>query len=60
MRSSYTKDDVILLLKDITGLVEPQPTEERENLYSPANIIAKCCLLNMFPVKNIWRFTEKH
>lgn len=32
MRSSYNKDDVILLLKDITGLVEPQPTEERERL----------------------------
>lgn len=32
MRSSYTKDDVILLLKDITGLVEPQSTEEREKL----------------------------
>lgn len=30
MRSSYSKDDVILLLKDITGLVEPQSTEERE------------------------------
>ncbi len=32
MRSSYKKDDVILLLKDITGMVEPQPTEEREKL----------------------------
>lgn len=32
MRSSYKEDDVILLLKDITGLVEPQPTEEREKL----------------------------
>ena len=30
MRSSYLKEDVILLLKDITGLVKPQPTEERE------------------------------
>ena len=30
MRSSYSEDDVILLLKDITGLVEPQSTEERE------------------------------
>jgi hypothetical protein len=30
LRSSYSKDDVILLLKDITGLVEPLPTEERE------------------------------
>ncbi len=32
MRSSYRKEDVILLLKDITGLVEPQPTKERERL----------------------------
>lgn len=32
MRSSYSEDDVILLLKDITGLVKPQPTEERERL----------------------------
>lgn len=32
MRSSYTQEDVIFLLKDITGMVEPQPTEERERL----------------------------
>lgn len=32
MRSSYSEQDVILLLKDITGLVEPQSTEEREKL----------------------------
>lgn len=30
MRSSYHKEDVILLLKDITGLVEPLPAQERE------------------------------
>lgn len=30
MRSSYLEDDVTLLLKDITGLVEPLPTEQRE------------------------------
>lgn len=30
MRSSYKKEDVCLLLKDITGLVEPLPAEERE------------------------------
>lgn len=30
MRSSYSEEDVIWLLKDITGLVEPQPAEERE------------------------------
>lgn len=32
MRSSYREEDVILLLKDITGMVEPQPTKERERL----------------------------
>ncbi|MCI8300803.1 MAG: cysteine protease StiP family protein [Lachnospiraceae bacterium] len=32
MRSSYKKEDVILLLKDITGLVKPQSTQERERL----------------------------
>lgn len=32
MRSSYSDDDVILLLKDISGLVKPQSTEEREKL----------------------------
>ena len=30
MRSSYKAEDVTLLLKDITGLVEPLGTEERE------------------------------
>jgi len=32
MRSSYKETDVTLLLKDITGMVKPQPTEEREKL----------------------------
>ncbi len=32
MRSSYSEEDVTLLLKDITGLVQPQPTQERERL----------------------------
>ena len=32
MRSSYSEEDVILLLKDITGLVEPQPAKVREIL----------------------------
>lgn len=30
MRSSYRAEDVTLLLKDITGLVEPLPAKERE------------------------------
>ena len=32
MRSTYLNEDVELLLKDITGLVEPRSTEEREKL----------------------------
>ena len=32
MRSSFLKEDVTLLLKDITGLVEPLATNEREKL----------------------------
>ena len=32
MKSSYKEEDVTLLLKDITGMVMPQPTEERERL----------------------------
>ena len=32
MRSSYRREDVTLLLKDITGLVDPQPASEREPL----------------------------
>ncbi len=32
VKTSYSKDDVTLLLKDVTGLVKPQPTEERERL----------------------------
>ena len=32
LRSSYLTEDVVLLLKDITGSVQPQSTEEREKL----------------------------
>ena len=31
MKSSYKKEDVTLLLKDITGLLQPEATEEREH-----------------------------
>ena len=32
LTKKYKEDDVVLLLKDITGMVEPQSTEEREKL----------------------------
>ena len=31
MRSSYKAEDVMLLLKDITGMVEPEDTKTRES-----------------------------
>lgn len=30
MKSSYTKEDVIILLKDVTGMIEPLDTAQRE------------------------------
>ena len=32
MFSTYKKDDVTILLKDITGKLDPLPTAEREKL----------------------------
>ena len=55
MRSSYSEEDVILLLKDITGLVEPQPAKCGELIQS-GNITARCCLLNMFLQISICRY----
>ena len=32
MRCSYSENDVVVLLKDITGMIEPKSTEERDRL----------------------------
>ena len=32
VKSSYRREDVTILLKDISGLITPLPTEEREKL----------------------------
>ena len=45
MFGTYKPEDVTILLKDISGLVKPQPTEERE--------IPKCCPKSMNPHPNI-------
>ena len=49
MRSSYSDEDVILLLKDITGMVQPQPTEEREKLIQAGKHYSEICLLYTSP-----------
>ncbi len=48
MRSSYKKEDVIFLLKDITGLVEPKPAIERERL-----IQSGCHYCEMLPLEYV-------
>ena len=48
MRSSYKKEDVTFLLKDITGLVEPKPAIERERL-----IQSGCHYCEMLPMEYI-------
>lgn len=48
MRSSYREEDVTLLLKDITGQVEPLSTEERERLIQSG--VHYC---EMLPVKYV-------
>ncbi len=51
MRSSYKDEDVILLLKDITGLVEPQPAEERERLIQQGRHYSEMLPLEYVPTK---------
>lgn len=48
MRSSYKEEDVCLLLKDITGLVDPLPTKEREKL-----IQSGCHYCEMLPIEYV-------
>lgn len=51
MRTSYKREDVILLLKDITGLVQPQPTEERERLIQSGRHYCEMLPIEYVPTK---------
>ena len=55
MRSSYSDEDVILLLKDITGMVQPQPTEEREKLIQAGKHYSE-----MLPDRKSTRLNSSH
>lgn len=59
MRSSYSRDDVILLLKDITGLVEPQPTKEREKLIQSGKHYCEMLPVEYVPTKQYMRVYEE-
>ena len=59
MESSFLKDDVTLLLKDITGLVEPLPTEERERKIQSGTHYSEMLPLEYRPTKEYLRVYEE-
>ncbi len=59
MRSSYSEEDVILLLKDITGMVEPQPTEEREKLIQSGRHYSEMLPIEYVPTEKYMKVYEE-
>lgn len=55
MRSTYLDDDVVLLLKDITGLVKPQPTKERERLIQAGKHYSEMLPIEYVPTEEYMR-----
>lgn len=51
MKSSYRKEDVILLLKDISGLVRPQHADERERLIQSGRHYSEMLPLEYVPTE---------
>ncbi len=59
MRSSYMEEDVILLLKDITGLVKPQPTKERERLIQSGRHYSEMLPIEYVPTREYMEAYEE-
>lgn len=59
MRSTYRQEDVILLLKDITGLVEPQSTREREALIQSGRHYCEMLPVEYVPTQEYMRVYEE-
>lgn len=51
MRSSYFESDVQILLKDVTGFVKPQPTQERERLIQSGRHYCEMLPIEYIPTK---------
>lgn len=51
MRTSYSEKDVVLLLKDVTGLVKPQPAKERERLIQAGRHYCEMLPMEYIPTK---------
>lgn len=59
MRSSYRDEDVTLLLKDITGLVKPQSTEERERLIQSGRHYSEMLPIEYVPTQKYMEVYEE-
>ncbi len=59
MRSSYMEEDVTLLLKDITGLVKPQPTKERERLIQSGRHYSEMLPIEYVPTREYMEAYEE-
>ena len=59
VKTSYSKDDVILLLKDVTGLVQPQPTEERERLIQSGKHYCEMLPIEYVPTQKYMQVYEE-
>ena len=59
MESSFLKDDVTLLLKDITGLIQPLPTNEREQNIQSGTHYSEMLPLEYRPSKDYIRIYEQ-
>lgn len=59
MRSTYRKEDVVLLLKDITGLVEPQSTQEREALIQAGRHYCEMLPVEYVPTREYMKVYEE-
>lgn len=59
MPSSYRKEDVTLLLKNITGMVQPQPAQERERLIQSGTHYCEMLPLEYVPSETYMRVYQE-
>ena len=59
VKTSYNEDDVTLLLKDVTGLVKPQPTEERERLIQSGKHYCEMLPIEYVPTQKYMQVYEE-
>ena len=59
MRSSYQEKDVVFLLKDITGMIDPQPTAERERLIQSGKHYSEMLPLEYVPSEKYMEIYEE-